>query len=200
MELNGDAVRLGISIPLDDFADLARDFRRVNQEASRVEALGRALAEADFRSDAAQDFVRETCRWYGDSGAGERILGLNTADAIVRALRIATQLLRTDAPDIAEAFRYVNVLQALDDCGLASAHLRFLEPRQCPVFDAGLLRTMAYSLGPCGYAAYAADCMILAKGLNARGVASPLRDADDGWFASDAGAAVGVWVARWRSG
>lgn len=194
MEVSAEVVRFGISIPLLEFASLASTHVRLNPGTAEIEVDGRRLVEADFHDQATAAFVHRVCKWGGYSGVGGRVLKLNSLGAISQALRQAYSALSADIPDVAEALSAVNCVKALGTPSFASKHLRFLEPRLCPVFDAYLREVLPYSFDPRGYAAIAADCLVLASELNVRGVQNPWPMRNDGWLSADVEAAIYVWV------
>jgi hypothetical protein len=200
VEVSADVVRFGISIPLSDFASLASMHVHLNPSTAEIEADGRELVEADFPDVATEAFVRRVSKWGGYSGVGGRVLKLNSLGAISQALRQAHSALSAAIPDVAGALSAVNCVKALGTPSFASKHLRFLEPRLCPVFDAYLQEVLPYSFDPRGYAAFAADCLVLASELSSRGVHNPWPMRNNGWLSADVEAAVYMWVSNQRSG
>lgn len=198
MEVTADVVRFGISIPFLEFASLASTHLRKNPTSVEIEVEGRELIEADFPDNATEAFVRRVCRWGGYPGVGGRVLKLNSLGSISQALRQAHSVLSDYFPNVAEALRAVNRVKALGTPSFASKHLRFLEPRLCPVFDAYLRDVLPYSFDPRGYAAFAADCLVLARELSARGVQNPWPIRDEGWLSADVESAIYIWVSNRR--
>jgi len=199
LELRKDSAYIGIAIPLADFESLALRHLQKDPDTGAVEMEGRRLAENGFAPEATEAFVRSVCRWGGYPGVGGRVLKSNALDFISSTLREALALVRAANPDLVRALSTVNNIVGLRTPSFASKHLRFLEPRWCPVFDSYLRECLPYSFDPSGYAAFAADCATLARELGRRGAANPWPGRAGEWYAADVEASIYKW-ARERSG
>lgn len=200
MELREDSAHFGISIPLADFESLALRHSQKDIDTGAVEAEGRRLVETGFAPRATESFVRSVCRWGGYPGVGGRILKSNSSDFISRKLREALTLIRAAEPDLVGALRVANEISFLGTPSFASKHLRFLEPKLCPVFDSYLRECLPYSFDPVGYAAFAAACAALARELGRRGAGNPWPGRDGNWYAADVEASIYQWARERRSG
>ena len=194
LELRRDSAHFGISIPLADFDNLALRHSQKVIDTGAVEAEGRRLIETGFALKVTESFVRSVCKWGGYSGIGGRVLKANSSEVISCRLREALSLMRTAEPDLAGALRAVNGISVLGTPSFASKHLRFLEPKLCPVFDAYLRECLPYSFDPVGYAAFAADCATLARELGRRRVSNPWPGRDGNWYAADVEASIYQWA------
>jgi hypothetical protein len=194
MEFVGVSVHFGISIPLDDFEGLAQRHEASVGRTSEVESEGRLLSGAGFPEADCLQFVRDVCRWGGYAGVGGRVIKDNSPREIATALREAHGVLQSPNQDLARALGIVNGLKALGTPSFASKHLRFLEPRLCPVFDDYLRTLLPYPFDPRGYAAFAADCSRVAVVLRERGATSPWPGRGRDWFVADVEAAVFQWA------
>ena len=198
MDLSGDRAFFGVAIPIEDFASLALQHSQLNIDTPGVERDGRRLIGAGFPDDASGEFVRSVCRWGGYAGIAGRVIKGNAPSDIGDALRAANAALQSEFPDLESALRILNGLKGLGTPSFASKHLRFLDPRHCPVFDDYLRVVLPYSFGPRGYAAFAADCSVLAAALTERGAANPWPERDGEWYAADAEAAIYQWARSHR--
>jgi hypothetical protein len=195
-----DSAHFGIAIPLADFEGLALRHSQKDINTGEVEAEGRRLVEGGFAPEATEAFVQSVCKWGGYSGIAARVLRLNPPDLIRSRLRDALALIRGAEPDLAGALRAVNGVVALGTPSFASKHLRFLEPRLCPVFDSYLRECLPYPFDPEGYAAFAADCAALAKELGRRGASNPWPGRRDSWYVADVEASIYQWARERRGG
>jgi hypothetical protein len=193
----GHSVILGVTLPIDNFADLASEHRRRFPQTVDVEFLGEQLRIAKFPAASIYEFVRAVCNWGGYAGIGGRIIKNNSLPAIRGALEDADQLLSATAPDLVGALRRMNSLHELGCPSFASKHLRFLRPDLCPVFDSVLRDALPYSFDPEGYGDFAADCREIARILEATGISNPWGRLKPAWFVADVESALFVHFNDW---
>ncbi|WP_194945283.1 hypothetical protein [Limnohabitans sp. DM1] len=189
----------GTSIPLSDFAPLLAAHRARYQSTLDIEKKGVELQQANFPTQAVQDFVTAVCTWGGYAGISGRILKRNSLEAIANALRSAVNQLNAEKPNVAGALACINALDSLGTPSFASKHLRFLRPDICPVFDSLLQEALPYSFDATGYAQFSKDCCSLAKTLTQqKNSAAPDREMGE-WCAADVEGAIFAYVTELKN-
>lgn len=188
--LTSDRAVFGTAVPIDSFPSLVRAHDGRFKQTETVEALGEEIIRDGFSPVLVSRFVREVCDWGGYAGISGRVLKRNTASDVAGALRSAYAHLCEPKPNVAAALSVVNTLNGLGTPSFASKHLRFLSPKQCPVFDSILQESLPYSFDAGGYTEFARDCSELAATLTASALPGLERRPNRAWFVADVEASL----------
>jgi hypothetical protein len=188
-----------IDISLSEFAGLVERHLEAVSNTVQLEADASSLA-GNMDAALLDSFIRGVCRWGGYPGIAGRILKQNDVGYLQDRFALALAALNSVGPDAdraRDALVALNGIKGLGTPSFASKHLRFLNPRICPVLDRVIHRNCGYTFGPNGYSAYAKDCAAVAATLDAAGIPDPF-PGRSGWFAADVDAAIFAHI-RWQS-
>jgi hypothetical protein len=191
---NGD-VSFGISIPLNKFNQLAEEHKRENRNTHIIEVSAIDLIREGFPDEPVKTFIKAVCTWGGYPGIAGRILNhnYNSLIKIREAFGDALRRLSATPIDLAGALASVNHLYGLGAPSFASKHLRFLDPKHCPVFDSILRKSLLYSFDSQGYASFASDCSLIANELKRLEIQNPFERRNGIWYVADVESALFIF-------
>ena len=192
--IENNNVSFGIKIPIDQIYNLANVHFTTIPNTRNIEVSAITLIQSGFPDDLIQNFVRSVCRWGNYEGLAGRILRRNSLNEIRNAFIEAIERLSIIPIDFSGALASINRLDGLGTPSFASKHLRFLNPKNCPVYDSILDESLPYSFDPQGYARFAQDCSLLADELMRLNVPNPFLERNGNWYVADVEAALFIFI------
>lgn len=188
-------IKLGnISLRLSDFPYYLSKFLNYENwglNTKKREIQGKQLIAADFAKQHLIEFIRNVCKWGNYAGIGGRILKQNDFGFIRASFIEAWRSLNLREPDVLEALIRINRIKHLGTPSFASKHLRFLNPKVCPVLDKKIWRGVnIYPFSPQGYNQFSGDCRHVASILEEKYIINPTARDSGEWFAADVEMAI----------
>ncbi len=194
MIIENDSVCFGISIPLSQMSELAKKHLDTIRGTQDIEIIATDLIREGFQDGKVKTFIKSVCSWGNYIGLAGRILNNNSTEKIRQALTNAMERLAMTPPDLAGALTSINRIHGLGKPSFASKHLRFLNPKFCPVYDSILNNSLPYSFNPEGYAKFGVDCSVLAIKLTELHINNPFPQRANAWYVSDVEAAIYIYL------
>ena len=194
---------------LEEFPRLIQNHRICVKNTVNIEKQGSDLIATPINKNdfpIVKKFIKDVCKWGGSTG--NRVWGNllkeenNTEKEILTTFEEVRQILDQDDPDLVEALTIMKSLKGLG-VSYASKHLRFMLPKECPVYDSVLNQYLPYriprrtprsSVDFGEYANFAEDCKSIGSELCSRKISNPVRDSEE-WFAADVESAI-FWQVR----
>jgi len=190
LHILSNRVYLGVSFELSSFPEMLNSHGNNFEDTLKMEERYKKLISSpidDFHSIAI--FIKDVCKWGNYAGISGKVLKHNTEEKIIAVFEAVRSVLRSKNPDLALALYRLNTIHGLGKPSFASKHLRFMLPKECPVYDRILTDVLPYSFDPTGYASFSKDCKSLSKELCSRKIKNPIRQSVT-WHASDVEAAI----------
>jgi len=180
---------IGPKFKYSDFPILMKKHIKKFPGVPALETEAQELILSNFTFPAAEQYIRNVCRWGNFAGVGGRVIKNNTINEVQDAFRDAYAFLNANTPSPSAALARLNMISGLGTPSFASKHLRFLKPEICPVYDAILTDKLPYTFDPDGYAEFSSDCQTMAEKLNNESIENPGRKTKQ-WLAADVEAAM----------
>jgi hypothetical protein len=153
---------------------------------ARVEAKAVELASKKFEPNSCLEFVMDVCVWGGDPRRAGKVLKLNKADQISKALKNAYNASKeARTADALDAVLSINGLAV----SFGSKHLKFLDPDRNVVLDSVISERLGYPRNMEGYLDWLATCYEFLKLIRSADVSYP-GVGKNGWRVSDVEMAI----------
>lgn len=172
--------------PKNEYEKLIVEFHKVNVLTEKLENMGgEYFLKKNLLWSEVKEFIQSVTAWGGVERARGKIFNGDYNNTITNRFQQAVVHLHNK--DIDKA---LEVLTKIDGFGLsvATKHLRFLFPQECPVLDSILRAKLGYSEDIIGYKELRADLEEIRKQLQKN---NPLRKEIGGkWFLADIEACI----------
>ena len=165
--------------------------------SKEMESRGKLLVKNEFPPEDLKDFIRAVCTWGVRYAVTGKIFKHNRTQDLRRCFKKAYSYLSKAPENIDSALDCLLEIHGLG-ISFASKHLRFINPKLCPILDREVAKFLNCSLTKSNYANYSILCMDLAKILKDLKIDNPMKRPNKTWYAADVDMALFAYWNDWE--